>query len=237
MASGSAGKPESIWLNLLFNAVVPAVVLSTLSSPQRLGPLKALLLALASPLVYGAWDLAVRKTWNFLSAVGLVGTLVTGGLGLLQLGGFWFAVKEAAVPVVLGLAIPLSLQTRQPLVKTLLFNEHLLNVASIHQALHRRGTVAEFERLLAWASWMLALTLVASAGVNFGLAIWLLPAESGTEDFNRQLAKLQVWSWPGTFIPITAGMFYALYKVLKGLEQLTGMPSPEFLHPKKPRPR
>jgi hypothetical protein len=224
-------KTENLWLNLGFNAIAPALVLSFLSDSRRLGPTYALILALLFPLGYGVWDLRRRRTWNLFSLVGVVGTLLTGGLGLLKMDGFWFAVKEAAVPVVLGAAIPLSLRTRQPLVRTLLYNEQVLNTPRIQEALIQRGNVSRFEALLAWASWVLGATLLASAVVNFALAWWLLPGQSGTDEFNRQLAKLQFWSWPGTFIPVSAGMFLALFRLLKGLEELTGLPGKDLFHP------
>jgi hypothetical protein len=227
--------PENLWLNLGFNAAAPALILTFLSAPNRLGPAGALVTALLFPLGYGAWDLWRRRTWNLLSALGLAGTLVTGGLGLLEMSGFWFAVKEAALPVLLGLAIPLSLRTRQPLVKTLLYNDQVLDTTRIGAALAARGQQARFEALLAWASWVLAATLLVSAAINFALAWWLLPATSGTDEFNRQLAKLQLWSWPGTFLPMAAGMFYALSRLLKGLEALTGLRGEELFHPRARR--
>ena len=223
-----ATKSENLWLNLGFNAIAPALALSLLSDTNRLGPTKALVLALLFPLAYSAWDLISRRTWSLLSLLGLVGTLLTGGLGLLEMSGFWFAVKEAAVPLLMGAAIPLSLRTRQPLIRTLLYNDQVLNVARIQQALEARGQVAAFERLLAWASWVLGATLALSAATNFGLAWWLLPAMSGTEEFNRQLAKLQFWSWPGAFLPLAAGMLYASFGLLRRLEALTGLPGREL---------
>lgn len=226
--------PENLWLNLGFNAAAPALILTFLSAPNRLGPAGALVTALLFPLGYGAWDLWRRRTWNLLSGLGIIGTLVTGGLGLLKMSGFWFAVKEAALPVLLGLAIPLSLRTRQPLVKTLLYNDQVLNTARITEALATRGQQARFEALLAWTSWVLAATLLVSATVNGTLAWWLLPATSGTEEFNRQLAKLQLWSWPATLLPMAVGMFYALSRLLKGLETITGLRGEELFHP---RPR
>ncbi len=233
-APPAASRPvrnENLWLNLGCNAVAPALVLSLLSDAGRLGPARALILALVFPLGYGVWDLIARRTWSLLAMLSLVGTLLTGGLGLLEMSGFWFAVKEAVVPVLMGAAIPLSLRTRQPLVRTLLYNEQVLNVSRIRQALEERGEIAAFERLLAWASWLLGATLMLSAAINFGLALWLLPAMSGTTDFNRQLAKLQFWSWPGAFVPLAAGMFYTSFRLLRRLETLTALKSSELLHP------
>lgn len=228
--------PENLWLNLLFNAVVPALVLSYGSKEKYLGPLWGMVVALAFPLGYAIYDLIRRRTWNVLSVVGFVGTLLTGGLGLMKMSGFWFAVKEAAVPLVLGLAIPATVNSRQPLVRTLLYNDQMLDTARIQRALEERANVPAFERLLVWASWVLAAAFLLSAVINFILAWWILPAESGTEEFNRQLGKLQFWSWPGVVVPSSAMVLYAMLRLVKGIEQLTGLKGDALFHPKAAHP-
>lgn len=191
-----------------------------------------MVVALAFPLTYALWDLYRRRTWNVLSILGFISTLLTGVFGLFKVNGFWFAVKEATIPVLLGVAIPLSLRTRQPLVRVLLYNDQVLNTHRIASALAERGTTAAFDRLLARASWMLAGAMFFSAATNFGLAGWLLPAESGNEVFNRQLGKLQFWSWPGTMIPTSAMILYTLVRLLRGAEQLTGLERDALFHPR-----
>lgn len=229
-------KPENLWLNLLFNAVIPALVLSYASKPKFLGPFWGMVAALAFPLVYAIYDLIQRRTWNMLSIIGFIGTLLTGGLGLMKMSGFWFAVKEAAVPLVIGLAVPATLNTRQPLVRTILYNDQILDTGRIQRALEERGNVAAFARLLAWASWVLAAAFLMSAVINFLLAWWLLPAVSGTEEFNRQLGKLQFWTWPGVVLPSSAMVFFAMLRLVKGAEQLTGLKGDDLFHAKPARP-
>ncbi|MBM3878992.1 MAG: MFS transporter [Verrucomicrobia bacterium] len=225
-------KPDNLWVNLTFNAVLPALILAFLSKEDRLGPVGGLVLALAFPFGYGLYDLAYRRTWNLLSILGFVSTLLTGGLGLLKMHGAWFAVKEAALPLVVAAAIPLSLRTRQPLVRTLLYNDQVLDTGRIHEALVARNNLTSFEQLLAAASWLLAGAMALSAMVNFALALWLLPAESGTAEFNLQLGKLQFWSWPGTVLPSSIIVFYALFRLLRGVEHLTGLKGDELFHAK-----
>lgn len=227
-----ANRQENLWVNLIFNAVIPALILAYTSSEKRLGPFWSLVVALVFPLAYGIWDLASRRKWNLFSILGFVGTLLTGGLGLMKMSGFWFAVKEAAIPVLIGLAIPLTMRTRQPLVRTLLYNDQVLDTQRIHEALVARQKETEFNRLLGWSSWMLAGAMLVSAIANFILAIWLLPEQSGTEEFNRQLGKLQFWSWPGTMIPTSAMIFYTLFRLLKGVEDLTGLKGDDLFHQK-----
>lgn len=230
--AASQSRQENLWLNLLCNAVVPGFLLSYLSKEQRLGPVWGLVVSLSIPLGYGIWDLWTWRRLNVISVIGIVSTLLTGVLGLLKTDGFWIAVKEAAVPTILGLAIPLTLKTAQPLVRTLLYNEQVLDTQRIHAALEQRTNVGPFERLLAWASWVLAGSFLVSALLNFCLARWLLTAAPGTPAFNDQLGKMNWLSWPVITLPSTAVLFYALFKLLKGIESLTGLGSQDlFRHP------
>jgi hypothetical protein len=89
---------ENPLINLLFNIVLPALILSKLSSETRLGPFWGFIVALSIPLLYGIYDFAKRSKTNLISVLGFISILLTGGLGLLKVDGFWFAVKEAAIP-------------------------------------------------------------------------------------------------------------------------------------------
>ena len=79
---------------------------------------------------YGIYDLIVRRKWNFFSILGLFSILLTGGLGLLGISPFWFAVKEAAIPLTFGLAVLGSVFTPYPLVRTFLYNDKMIDVAT-----------------------------------------------------------------------------------------------------------
>jgi hypothetical protein len=82
--SGPGVKP-SPWLELIVTIVIPALVLMQLSSASRMGPVGALLLALAFPLAYGGWQLVRERKLNRMASIGGVSTLLTGGIGLLAL--------------------------------------------------------------------------------------------------------------------------------------------------------
>ena len=82
-------------INILFNVAAPVFILNKLSA--KLGSKEALLLALAFPLLYGAYDLIKKKKVNYFSLLGLLNVLATGSLAIMGLTGIWFAVKEAGV--------------------------------------------------------------------------------------------------------------------------------------------
>ena len=136
-----SAKPNP-WLELLITVALPALVLMQLSSASRLGPVGALQLALAFPLGYGGWRLLLERRVNLMAGLGVVSTLLTGGIGLLALDAQWLAVKEAAIPGVIGVAVLVSARTRHPLVRLLVFNRTLFDVDRVQQALRSRGTEA-----------------------------------------------------------------------------------------------
>ena len=94
---------ENPLLSILLNIVVPVIILTRFSSDEWLGPMYGLVVALAFPLAYGIFDYSRRRTLNFIPIVGVVGILLTGGIGLLKLDPMWIAVKEGAVPLVIGI--------------------------------------------------------------------------------------------------------------------------------------
>ncbi len=51
----------------------------------------ALVVALLFPIIYGGMDLVRNKKFNFISALGFISVLLTGGIGLLELDTRWLA--------------------------------------------------------------------------------------------------------------------------------------------------
>jgi len=226
-----ARKPENIWLNLVCNVVLPGLIMSKLSAPERLGPVWALVAGVSLPLGYGIYDLITRKKWNLFSGVGLVSVGLTGGLGLAKATPMAFAIKEAAVPAVFALAVLATLKTRQPLVREMIFNDSVIDVPKVEAALAAHGTRAAFEQLLKSCTWLLASSFILSAILNFVLARLMLTAEPGTSEFTEQLGKMNWVSWPVIMVPSMAIMIVALMKLLRGVHRLTGMDLEAILHP------
>ena len=221
--SHAPAKKENLLLNLVFNMVLPSLVLSKLSTEDRLGPAGGLVVALLFPLGYGVWDFVTRRKTNFISVIGFLSVLLTGGLGLLHVGGLGFAIKEAAVPAVIGLAVLVSLKSKSPLVRTMLYNDQVIDVVRVEQALHARGSRPAFDRLLVSASCFLALSFLVSAALNFGLAQYLLKSPPATAEFNAELAKMNLLSWPVIVVPSMLMMVFSLWQLLGGIKRLTGL--------------
>jgi hypothetical protein len=225
-----APKKENPLINLLCNIVVPTIVLMRFSTERWLGPLWGLIVALAFPLSYGVYDLLRRKKTNLLSVLGLVSVLLSGGLALLKVGGMWFAVKDAVLPTVIGVAVLASLRSKHPLIREMIYNEQIVDVARVDAALVARGQTAAFDALLKRASIGLAMTFIATAPLSFALARYVLRSAPGTPAFNAELGKLHVLVWPVIAIPSTIALMVVFWKLLKGLTQLTGLTDDEIFH-------
>jgi hypothetical protein len=217
-----AKKPNAL-LEIGITIVVPAVILMKLSSAENLGPLRALLLALAFPLGWGLWDGWRRKRLNWLSVLGVTSTLLTGGIGLLQLDARWLAVKEAAVPLAIGLAVLGSAWTRQPLIRILVFNADIFDVDRVHKALAERGTEAAFEAQLRQGTLLLAGTFFFSAAANYVLARWIVTSPAGSEAFNQELGRLTLLSYPIIALPSMVMMMVIIFWLARGARRLTGL--------------
>ena len=215
-------------LNLVCNIVLPTVVLMKFSTDRFLGPAWGLVVALIFPISYGAYDLAKRKKTNFLSILGFVSVLLSGGMGLLKADGFWFAVKDAVLPTCIGAMVLATLRSKTPLLREMFFNEQVVDVARVDAALAERGGRDEFENLIRRSSVWLAVSFLVSAPVNFALARYILVAPPGTPEFNAQLGRMHVLVWPVIVVPSMIAMMIIFWKLISGLAQLTGLTTDEI---------
>ncbi len=210
-------------IDLLVTIIIPSVILMKFSGEADLGAVRALLLALAFPLTWGALDLIRYRKLNLFAVLGLVSTLLTGGIGLLQLDTQWLAVKEAAIPGLIGLAVILSARTRYPLIRTLLYNPAWIDVARVQQHLEERGTTQAFETRLQAANWQLGGTFFFSSGMNYWLATWIVTSPAGSAAFNEELGRLTLMSYPMIAIPAMLMMLAVFYGLARALHRLAGL--------------
>ncbi len=210
-------------LEIAVTIIVPAIVLMQLSGPERLGTSGALVLALAFPVGWGLWEGLTRRKLSWLALLGVVSTLLTGGIGLLKVDPFWLAVKEAAVPGLIGLAVLGSNWTRWPLIRILVFNPSLFDVERIQRALEQRRNTVPFELRLRTGTMLLASTFLFSSVMNFVLARWIVTSPGGTEAFNQELGRLTLLSYPFIAIPSMLMMMGLMWWLARGAKQLTGL--------------
>ncbi len=222
-------KKESPLVSLLVSIVIPAIILSKFSTEEYLGILPGFLVALAFPVGYAIYNLLIRKETGFIAIIGFVSIFLTGIIGVFEFPTEWLAVKEAAVPLLIGIAVIVSLKTPYPLVKKLLFNEELLDLKLIDQKLKENDNVFEIEKVLVKSTFMVAGSFLLSAFLNFFLTKYIVVSPAGTAAFNEELGTLTAISYPAIALPSTAVMFVALYYIFKQITKLTGLSFDEIL--------
>ncbi|MDP4547871.1 VC0807 family protein [Marinobacter sp. MDS2] len=234
----STPNPQSIpdhqprpWIDLLVSIVIPSVILMKFSGDEHLGSVNALIIGLAFPLSWGLFELIRYRKKNFIALLGLISVALTGGIGLLELDAGWLAIKEAAVPAVIGLAVLISTRTKYPLVRTLLYNPNVLDVDKIHQSLEERGSVDEFENRLLKASYFFAGTFLFSSIMNYVLAKWIVVSPAGTQAFNEELGRMTLVSYPMIAIPSMVMMLLIFWYLWRTIRRLTGHTLEEVMSP------
>jgi len=224
-----AGKKENPIVSLVLNIVIPVFILTKFSKAEYLGPLNGLLVALAFPLGYGIYGFVQEKKLNFISLLGFLSVLLTGVFSLFELDPFWIAVKEAAVPAVIGIVISISVFFREPLIKKILLNDQLFRTDVLYLKLSENSENARFEETLRQSSHWLAASFALSAVLNFVLARIIVVSNPGTEKYNEEIGTLTALSFPVIAVPCTILMLWILWRILVKIKLLTGLELDELL--------
>lgn len=226
-------KRENIFLSLILNIAIPTLILTKASKEEYLGTFWALIIALIFPVAYGVADLIRRRKYNVFSILGVVSLLLTGVIGLVELDAKWLAIKEAAIPLFIGIFVLLSMRTRFPLVKMIFYNDTILDLQKVDAALDLKGVRDQFVRRLDNVSYMLAGSFFLSSVLNYVLARWVVTSESGTEAFNEELGRMIALSYPVIVIPSMVIMIIALWYLFAGIMKMTGLEFDEIIRVKE----
>jgi hypothetical protein len=245
--------------NILINVIIPVLILSYLSKdpelqarlgkiakPWHIGPLKAMILALALPLGYGVWHFIKTRKGNFFSALGMISILLSGGLTLYLWNkdgtvkpnaGFLFGIKEALIPLVLGIAILTSHRSASPLIRVFLYNDSIFDIPKIETRVAEISAQADYDHLLLGATKLFATSFFLSSLMNLGLAQWFFrgfnaAAVDALEKYNAIIASVTGWGFAVIGVPIVIFLFFTLRRLLKGLEKLTGLTEDQLMLPR-----
>lgn len=216
-------------IDLLVSIVLPSVILMKFSGAEDLGASTALIVALSLPLSWGLFELFKYKKFNFIALLGLISVMLTGGIGLLQLDPQWLAIKEAAIPGLIGIAILISTYTPYPLIRTLIFNPKIMNVDKIRQKLDELDKSKAFDRRLQNATYLLSSTFLFSSVMNYILAKWIVTSPAGSAAFNEELGQMTLLSYPMIAIPSMLMMLAIFYYLWRTIHGLTGLALDEII--------
>ncbi|WP_372626989.1 VC0807 family protein [Arsukibacterium sp.] len=222
-------KKSDFLSNMIFNIVVPAVILSRFSSEDTLGPVWGVVVALAFPLLFGLWELVKLGKVNFYSILGIISVLLTGGISLLQLDPSYIAIKEAMIPAIIGIVVLLSQYTPFPLVKKLLINPELLDTDKLYQALAQQRNRELFEQRVARAGYIVAAAFFVSATLNYVLAKAIVVSQPGTTAYAEELGRMTWLSYPVIVLPVMVMLMGAIIYMFSQIGKLTKQSLEDFI--------
>jgi hypothetical protein len=245
--------------NVLVNVLIPVLALSYLSKdpefqraigkavqPWHIGPVKALMVALAFPIAYGIRHFIKTRKANFFSALGLFSVLLTGGLTIFLWnedgtikpnGDVLFGLKEASIPLILGIAVIGSHFTSTPLIRTFLYSDTMFDIARIEKEIDAHNARPDYVKIIFQATLLFAASFFISALLNFGLAVHFLgdldpSAPDARVLYNGQVAKLTGWGFAVIGLPMLIFLFITLRRMITQLSRLTGLKEEEIMLPR-----
>lgn len=242
--------------NVLVNVLIPVLALSYLSKdpeflqsigkqarPWHIGPVKALIVALAFPIAYGVRHFIKTRKANFFSFLGMVSVVLTGGLTIF----LWntdgtikpnahilFGLKEASIPFIIGLAVIGSHYTPNPLLRVFLYSDSIFDIARIEHEVDAKNARAAYNTIMLRATYMFAASFFISTLLNFALAVHFLgdlnhSANNARELYNERVAKLTGWGFAVIGLPILVFLFLTLRRLISKISDLTGLKESEIL--------
>jgi hypothetical protein len=228
-------KADNPWLNLIFNIALPVLILN--KGGAHIGSFYALLLAIFFPLAYGLHDLYKSHKINWISVLGLCNVLLTGSLALSGKTGLWFACKEAAFPLLIGLFVWFSSYTPKPALSYFVLNPQAFNIDKMNLQLDTEEKKLSFDKLVRKSTRFLSLSFAVSATLNFTLATRIfspintaLAPEIQSQTLNEQIAKMTQMSFMVILIPSLLILLGIILHFSGQFKKITGTPLEDYFH-------
>lgn len=233
-------KKESPLWNLLFNIVIPVLIMTKLNGTEgrfALGPMVSLIVAICFPLGYGIYHFIGSKQVNFISILGFVSVLLTGVFGLLELNPLMLAIKEASIPLIIAIIIFISIKMDKNIVSSLFFNDEIIDMNRVNSALRENNNELEYKAIFKKSSYWVVASFILSSILNFVLARIILQSQPGTEEYTAEIGKLTGLSFPVIAIPCTIILVIVMFYIFKQITRLTNIPFEELVKTDTTKPQ
>ena len=226
-------KNENIFVNICCNIVIPILILNKGHHIFTHQPaLWSLLLALIFPISYGLFDLFKNKKKNIISIFGVLNVLFTGGLAIFKMKGIWFAVKEAAFPLLIALFVFISAYTKKSFFKYITQQSQLFN----WEAIHASASENQLNKLFKNSTIIFSFSFLLSAIMNFILAIYIF-TEPGSDlseaqkeiVLNKQIADMTWMGFVVIGLPLTLFSAGILWYFIKELSKISQLPKSQLI--------
>jgi len=234
-------KKENPIISIFFNLVIPVVILKNgnklLSFEQNFIGIETsilvLIFALSFPLFYFLNDLRINTKVNFISILGFVNVLLTGLIGILGerygISRSWFIIKEGIIPLIIGLLVLLSMKSKTPLVKELIYNPVLFNIKKINENFPGNSN-DDFNKIFYHSTYLISASFLLSSIIQFFLASYIVTVDPGHSDFNNQVGTMTWVSYFVVMAPCMSMFGFALWKLIVGIKRITGLETDQILN-------
>ncbi len=228
-ASPKKNEKGGFFSNLLFNIAIPVIILTRFSDEGSLGPVWSIVIALMFPIGYGLWEMRITRKVNGFSILGVVSVLLTGGISLLQLDPKYIAIKEAAIPAIIGLVVIISQKSHRSVVRLLIFNEQFIHLDKVYKALAEHKNESLFDKRMTIVTYIVASSFFVSSVLNYVLAKMVVTSEPGTTEFSAELGRMTALSYPVIVIPSMIVLMAAIWYLFSQLKKLTHLPLEDLM--------
>lgn len=234
-------------LNVLLSVLAPVLILDNCSATGdklwHIGTTWAMVVALALPIGCGIYSLVTERKIEAMTAFGLLGTILTGVVTIYANTGdalairpdtpWWYAAKEAIIALLLAGAMIVGGGKEGSLLRACVYSDALFDIRRIEAAVREKSLQTGYNAVLNRAALMTAGSLLFSAAMNFGLALYFLlpvpdmPAAEQAIQYNYAVSKM---TWMGYLIigvPLLATLFLVIRYLGKALQKLTSLPDKE----------
>ena len=234
-------KKENPIISIFFNLVIPVVILKNgnklLSFEQNFIGIETsilvLIFALSFPLFYFLNDLRINTKVNFISILGFINVLLTGLIGILGekygISRSWFIIKEGIIPLIIGLLVLLSMKSKTPLVKELIYNPVLFNIKKINENFPGNSN-DDFNKIFYHSTYLISASFLLSSIIQFFLASYIVTVDPGHSDFNNQVGTMTWVSYFVVMAPCMSMFGFALWKLIMGIKRITGLETNQILN-------
>jgi hypothetical protein len=219
---------------VIFGILLPVLILN--KGSHYTTPLIALLVALCFPIGLGIFEFVKHKKTSFISLLGLLNILVTGTLAVLNLGGIWFSIKEAAFPLLIGAFVFISSFTKSPFFGSLILNPAIMDIEKVQGRISEKNNHLDFAKLLKNCNFVVSGSFLISALLNFIIAKEVfIPIETGlTSDsqkqiLNEQIAQMTYKAMISVAIPSFIIILILFYYFMAQLRKLTDLTLEEII--------
>lgn len=230
-------------LNIALSVLAPVLILSKCSAEGegfwQIGTTPALVIALSLPLGYGLYNFWETRKPDALNLLGLLGVIFTAVVTVYATTGegtsirpdtpWWFAAKEAFIPLLMATAVLITAKSKGALLRVFIYTDALFDTIRIEKKCEELDKQAEYQQCLWRASLMTSASLIFSSVANFILALYFLlpvlkqPATDQALAYNYAIGDLTWAGYAVISLPLLATMVGVMVYLIKTLGQITGL--------------